>query len=218
MEEEEEEDADFMDYNADDVDDDADGSDDEGGGLQGHAKMVAFHAAIKAVLGRQLERMEQEVRGSGRLAALGGQEAEESARQLHGHQKRLVLEEDGVRTADTKLTRVTRKRTRRGEENGRFRVDVEKLEEEVEQSNLAGGDLREELNLLSGRHLHLQAVRLDRENQVTGDSAPARQPWMSHRSGWTRPARTRPRRTSRPGRSLRRCRTSERSQHVTMPP
>ena len=104
------------------------------------------------------------------MAVLGGQEAEGSARQLHDQQKRLVLEEDGVRTADTKLTRLQRKRTRRDEENGRFRVDVEQQEAEVEQGNLAVGELREELNLLSGRHIHLQAVRLDRENQVEGGS------------------------------------------------
>ena len=41
---------------------DEDGEEDEEeGGLGGHAKMVAFHAAIKAVLTRQLDKMEQEV-------------------------------------------------------------------------------------------------------------------------------------------------------------
>ena len=44
---------------------DEDGEEDEeGDGLGGHAKMVAFHAAIKAVLTRQLEKMGQEVRAT----------------------------------------------------------------------------------------------------------------------------------------------------------
>ena len=45
------------DDNLDDVGDEDAGED----GLGGHAKMVAFHAAIKAVLNRQLEKMGQEV-------------------------------------------------------------------------------------------------------------------------------------------------------------
>ena len=64
MEEEDEEDAgddnNPGDDNLDDVGDEDDGED----GLGGHAKMVAFHAAIKAVLNRQLEKMGQEVGNS----------------------------------------------------------------------------------------------------------------------------------------------------------
>ena len=56
MEEDEDEDVgednNHGDDNLDDVGED---------GLGGHAKMVAFHAAIKAVLNRQLEKMGQEV-------------------------------------------------------------------------------------------------------------------------------------------------------------
>ena len=60
MEEEEEDVGDDNnpgDNNLDDVGDEDDGEE----GLGGHAKMVAFHAAIKAVLNRQLEKMGQEV-------------------------------------------------------------------------------------------------------------------------------------------------------------
>ena len=60
MEEEEEDVGDDNnpgDDNLDDAGDEDDGED----GLGGHAKMVAFHAAIKAVLNRQLEKMGQEV-------------------------------------------------------------------------------------------------------------------------------------------------------------
>ena len=61
MEEDEDEDVgednNHGDDNLDDVGDEDDGED----GLGGHAKMVAFHAAIKAVLNRQLEKMGQEV-------------------------------------------------------------------------------------------------------------------------------------------------------------
>ena len=59
---EEEDDADYGEEEDPEGNPDEDGEDDEeGDGLGGHAKMVAFHAAIKAVLTRQLEKMGQEV-------------------------------------------------------------------------------------------------------------------------------------------------------------
>ena len=61
MEEEEEEDVGDDNNPGDDNLDDAGDEDDGEDGLGGHAKMVAFHAAIKAVLNRQLEKMGQEV-------------------------------------------------------------------------------------------------------------------------------------------------------------
>ena len=54
----EEEDGDVEDHDEDG------GEDEEGDDLGGHAKMVAFHAAIKAVLTRQIEKMGQEVEAS----------------------------------------------------------------------------------------------------------------------------------------------------------
>ena len=38
---------------------------------ENHGKMVAFHAAIKTVLVRQLEKMQGEVRETGRLVVIG---------------------------------------------------------------------------------------------------------------------------------------------------
>ena len=61
MEEEEEEDVGDDNNPGDDNLDDAGYEDDGEDGLGGQAKMVAFHAAIKAVLNRQLEKMGQEV-------------------------------------------------------------------------------------------------------------------------------------------------------------
>ena len=43
------------------------------------------------------------VRNSNRLASMGCEESEESGRELHEQQKKLVLEEDNVRNVDTKL-------------------------------------------------------------------------------------------------------------------
>ena len=106
------------------------------------------------------------MRNTNRLVAMEDDEAESSARELHDHQKKLVLEEDGVRTVDQRLARLQRKRKSRDEENVRFRTEVEKLEEEMEQRNGQNSELREELNLLSGKAIHMQTVRLDRENQV----------------------------------------------------
>ena len=67
VDEVEEDDVDDNDGEEDDpegnFDEDGD-EDEEGDGLGGHAKMVAFHAAIKAVLTRQLEKMGQEVRAT----------------------------------------------------------------------------------------------------------------------------------------------------------
>ena len=51
---------------------------------------------------------------------MGSEESEESARELHEQQKKLVLEEDNVRNVDTKLVRMLRKRGNREGENGRF--------------------------------------------------------------------------------------------------
>ena len=59
---EEEDDADYGEE--EDPEGNPDEDDEEGDGLGGHAKMVAFHAAIKAVLTRQLEKMGQEVEAS----------------------------------------------------------------------------------------------------------------------------------------------------------
>ena len=58
----EEEDGDGEDHDGN-LDEDG-GEDEEGDDLGGHAKMVAFHAAIKAVLTRQIEKMGQEVESS----------------------------------------------------------------------------------------------------------------------------------------------------------
>ena len=59
---EEEDDVDYGEEDDPEGNLDEDGEEDEeGDGLGGHAKMVAFHAAIKAVLTRQLEKMGQEV-------------------------------------------------------------------------------------------------------------------------------------------------------------
>ena len=65
QEEEEMEEEDDADYGEEeDPEGNPDEDDEEGDGLGGHAKMVAFHAAIKAVLTRQLEKMGQEVEAS----------------------------------------------------------------------------------------------------------------------------------------------------------
>ena len=62
MEEDEDEDVgDDNNHGDDNLDDDVGDEDYGEDGLGGHAKMVAFHAAIKAVLNRQLEKMGQEV-------------------------------------------------------------------------------------------------------------------------------------------------------------
>ena len=61
MEEDEDEDVGEDNNHGDDNLDDVGDEDDNLDGLGGHAKMVAFHAAIKAVLNRQLEKMGQEV-------------------------------------------------------------------------------------------------------------------------------------------------------------
>ena len=50
---------------------------------------------------------------------MGSEESEESARELHEQQKKLVLEEDNVRNVDTKLGRMHKKRGNREGENGR---------------------------------------------------------------------------------------------------
>ena len=60
------------------------------------------------------------MRNTGRLVSLGSEESEESARELHEQQKKLVLEEDNVRNVDTKLARMQKKRGNREGENGRL--------------------------------------------------------------------------------------------------
>ena len=47
---------------------------------------------------------------------MGSEESEESARELHEQQKKLVLEEDNVRNVDTKLGRMQKKRQQGGGE------------------------------------------------------------------------------------------------------
>ena len=59
------------------------------------------------------------MRNTGRLVSLGSDESEESARELHEQQKKLVLEEDTVRLVDNKLGRMQKKRGNREAENGR---------------------------------------------------------------------------------------------------
>ena len=51
---------------------------------------------------------------------MGSEDSEESARELHERQKKLVLEEDNVRNVDTKLGRMQKKRGKREGENSRF--------------------------------------------------------------------------------------------------
>ena len=62
------------------------------------------------------------MRNTGRQVSLGSEEVEESARDLHEQQKKLVLEEDTVRNIDTKLGRLQKKRGNREAENGRFKI------------------------------------------------------------------------------------------------
>ena len=59
------------------------------------------------------------MRNTGRQVSLVSEESEESARDLHEQQKKLVLEEDTVRLVDTKLARMLKKRGNREAENGR---------------------------------------------------------------------------------------------------
>ena len=68
----------------------------------------------------KLLQFKHQVRNTNRLASMGSEESEESARELHEQQKKLVLEEDNVRNVDTKLGRMQKKRGNREGENGRF--------------------------------------------------------------------------------------------------
>ena len=68
----------------------------------------------------KLLQFKHKVRNTNRLASMGSEESEESARELHEQQKKLVLEEDNVRNVDTKLGRMQKKRSNREGENGRF--------------------------------------------------------------------------------------------------
>ena len=54
------------------------------------------------------------------MASMGCEESEESGRELHEQEKKLLLEEDNVRNVDTKLGRMQRKRGKREGENRRF--------------------------------------------------------------------------------------------------
>ena len=74
------------DDNLDDVGDEDAGED----GLGGHAKMVAFHAAIKAVLNRQLEKMGQEVDNLSELETLTIQTQGAEHQQVGQHGQRGV--------------------------------------------------------------------------------------------------------------------------------
>ena len=68
----------------------------------------------------KLLQFKRKVRNTNRLASMSSEESEESARELHEQQKKLVLEEDNVRNVDTKLARMQKKRGNREGENGRF--------------------------------------------------------------------------------------------------
>ena len=66
----------------------------------------------------KLLQFKNKVRNTNRLASMGSEESEESARELHEQQKKLLL--DNVRNVDTKLGRMQRKRGNREGENRRF--------------------------------------------------------------------------------------------------
>ena len=68
----------------------------------------------------KLLQFKRKVRNTNRLASMSSEESEESARELHEQQKKLVLEEDNVRNVDTKLGRMQKKRGNREGENSRF--------------------------------------------------------------------------------------------------
>ena len=68
----------------------------------------------------KLLQFKHKVRNTNRLASMGSEEPEESARELHEQQKKLVLEEDNVRNVDNKLGKMQKKRGNREGENGRF--------------------------------------------------------------------------------------------------
>ena len=51
----------------------------------------------------KLLQFKNKVRNTNRLASMGSEESEESARELQERQKKLVLEEDNVRNVDNKL-------------------------------------------------------------------------------------------------------------------
>ena len=138
---------------------------------ENHYKMVAFHAAIKAVLERQVEKLQLEVNESKRLVDLGVKESEEFAKELHEEQKGLVLEEDVVRNSSKKLERKQNKRERREFENRNYRSEAEKLDEEIEVKSLQNASLRSKVNDLTGQNLHLRVSRLDVENELGVEQA-----------------------------------------------
>ena len=138
---------------------------------ENHYKMVAFHAAIKAVLERQVEKLQLEVNESKRLVDLGVKESEEFAKELHEEQKGLVLEEDIVRNSSKKLERKQNKRERREFENRNYRSEAEKLDEEIEVKSLQNASLRSKVNDLTGQNLHLRVSRLDVENELGVEQA-----------------------------------------------
>ena len=57
----------------------------------------------------KLLQFKNKVRNTNRLASMGSEESEESARELQERQKKLVLEEDNVRNVDTKLGRMQKR-------------------------------------------------------------------------------------------------------------
>ena len=138
---------------------------------ENHFKMVAFHAAIKAVLERQVEKLQLEVNESKRLVDVGEKESEEFAKELHEEQRGLVLEEDVVRNSSKKLERKQNKRERREFENRNYRSEAEKLEEEIEVKSLQNSSLRSKVNDLTGENLHLKVSRLDVENELGVEQA-----------------------------------------------
>ena len=138
---------------------------------ENHFKMVAFHAAIKAVLERQVEKLQLEVNESKRLVDVGVKESEEFAKELHEEQKGLVLEEDVVRNSSKKLERKQNKRERREFENRNYRSEAEKLDEEIEVKSLQNSSLRSKVNDLTGANLHLRVSRLGVENELGVEQA-----------------------------------------------
>ena len=133
--------------------------------------MMAFQRTIRLVLERQIEKLQLEVNESSRLASIGSQHTEESAKELHDEQKSLVLEEDNVRVNAKKLEKTQNKRQKREKENRNYRSEVETNESDLENRVVHNEKLRSEVNDLTGQSLHYQVQRLDIENQVGVDQA-----------------------------------------------
>ena len=138
---------------------------------ENHHKMAAFQIAIRAVLQRQIEKLQIEVNESNRLVSIGSKESEEAAKSLHDEQKCLVLEEDNVRVAAKKLQKTQNRRENREKENRQYRTEVDKSDVDIEQRIVHNEGLRSTVNDLTGQSLHYQLQRLDVENQVGVDQA-----------------------------------------------